>query len=266
MANWFDSALKVTGEAVVGVGKNINETASDLVTTVQRWLPFSDEDTLAFLAVLLAVAAADGEIAEDELSMIMSSPEVDKLSTEGKRKLQTYSCNPPSLEESIKKLSQASQELKFGLMFYILNLVWMDGVMTSGEEKAIAIAQKELEELEINHVQVKAIEEFTRALGKARNAQSQDAVEEVKRTIERMKEVGVPIKALAHSQDGTEGNIEYSDEKFLEKMKGFGVQTGKVLVEQAFILWHTLHDPETPTGAKLIIAGALAYWILPAEA
>ncbi|MGF1497302.1 MAG: YkvA family protein [Elainellaceae cyanobacterium] len=261
MGNWFNIALKSASGTASNIGKNLSETASSLAKTIQERFPFSDDDTLTFFAVLFAVAAADGEIDEDELSMIMSSPEVDKLSAEGKKKLQTYSCNPPSVEEAIKKLSKANQELKFGLIFYILNLVWVDGVMTPGEERAIEIAQKELE---INKVQLKAIKEFVNVLAKTRSEQNQETIEEVKAATERMKKVGVPIEALAHSQSDAE-DLEYSDDKFLKKMKEFGTQAGKGLVEQAFIMWYVLHDPNTPTHAKLTIAGALAYWILPID-
>ncbi|PSB00748.1 YkvA family protein [Merismopedia glauca] len=261
MNNWFNSALKAAGGTASNLGKNISETTSDLVKTVQGWLPFSDEDTLAFFAVLFAVAAADGEIGEDELSMIFSSPDVDKLSVEGKKKLQTYSCNPPSLEEAIEKLSKANQELKFGLIFYILNLVWVDGVMTLGETEAIKIARQKLE---INAVQVEAIEKFIKLLAKVRNEQSQEALEEVKAATERMKKVGVPIGALVHSQKEPE-KMEYSDDKFWEKMREFGLQAGKGLVEQAFTMWYIMHDSNIPTQAKLIVGGALAYWILPVD-
>lgn len=56
-----------------------------------------------------------------------------------------------------------------------------------------------------------------------------------------------------------------SDAKFLEKMKEFGLQTGKMLVEEAFSLWYVMHESTVPTQAKLIVGGALAYWIFPVE-
>jgi uncharacterized membrane protein YkvA (DUF1232 family) len=261
MNDWLKSALKSAGGAAGSIGKNISDTTSSLVENVQGWLSFSDEDTLAFFAVLFGVAATDGKMDEDELSIILSSPEVEKLSVDEKKKLQAYCCNPPSLEESIKKLSKANQELKFGLIFYILNLVWVDGVMTPEEEQAIKIVQQELE---INELQVKAVEEFINILAETRKEQSQETVEKVKAATERMKKVGIPIEALAYSQDDSQ-DMEYSDEKFLGKMKSFGVKAGKGLVEQAFIMWYVLHDPNTPTPAKLTIAGALAYWILPVD-
>lgn len=268
MNNWFNSAFKAVNETATNIGKNIGDTTSNLLTTVQEWLPFSDEETLAFFAVLFAVAAADGEIGEDELSMILSSPEVERLSAEGKKKLQSYSCDPPALEESIAKLSQAHPELKFGLIFYILNLIWIDGVMTTGETEAIKIAQKELE---INDVQVQVIKDFIDIVAKAQKDSNQEIREEIKDAIERMKKVGIPIASLAHSQheisdlEYSPENLEYSDEKFLQKIQDFGLQAGKQLVEKSFILWYVFQDPNIPTQHKLIIGSALAYLIFPID-
>lgn len=59
--------------------------------------------------------------------------------------------------------------------------------------------------------------------------------------------------------------MDYSDEKFFNKMKTFGFQAGRALVEQAYIMWYALHSSKTPASAKLVIAGALAYWILPVD-
>ncbi|MGP1387125.1 MAG: YkvA family protein [Thainema sp.] len=284
MANWFDSAAKAAGKTANNLGKNISKTTSGLaeaagetassigknvshatssvVTTVRGWLPFSNEDTLAFFAILFAVAAADQKIDEDELSFILSSPEADKLSAEEKETLQSYSHNPPSLEESIQKLSKADRELKFGLMFYILSLVWSDKNMTAEEESAIKTAQREFE---INDVQVKAIEDFINVLDQTRHGQDQASIDQVKAATKRMENVGIPVQAMTHSQDSADENMEYSDEAFWDKMRAFGTKAGKSLVEQAFVMWNALHDPKTPISAKLTIAGALAYWILPVD-
>lgn len=286
MANWFDSAVQAAGGAANRLGKNISKTTSGLteaaghtasrigkniseatsgiVTTVQGWLPFfSNEDTLAFFAVLFAVAAADKKIDENELSLILSSPEADKLTTDEKETLQSYSYRPPSLQESIQKLAKADQELKFGLMFYILNLVWADQNITAEEAAAIKIAQQEFE---INDVQVKAIEDFINVLDQTRHGQDQASIDQVKLATKRMENVGIPVKALNPQQDNINAeNMEYSDEAFWEKMKAFGAKAGKTLVEQAFVMWNALHDPKTPISAKLTIAGALAYWILPVD-
>lgn len=305
MANWFGSALRSAGDAAGDLGKNIGETTSNLTTaagkqasrlgksvsqtasslgdaagksagrlgksvsqtasglvqTLQGWLPFSSEDTLAFLAVLFAVAAADNQIDEAELNLILSSPEASQLSAKEKQILQTYKDHPPALETAIKDMADADAELKFGLIFCILNLIRINGSRTPAEEEALKLAQQELK---ISDAQLKAIEDFIEVMDQARNSQNEAAKAEVSSAIENMKAVGVPVDALTYAHSEAE-EMDYSDDKFIEKMKTFGQQAGQKLVEQAFIMWYTLHAPQTPISAKLTIAGALAYWILPVD-
>jgi len=285
MANWFNSALKATtnrvgsfgksvarttssvgqsvGETAAGVGENIGEKTSSLFKSVQDLLPFSNENTLAFFAVLFAVAAIDNKVDEAELTMVLSSPEADKLSQKEREELQSYSYNPPPLEESLAQLSNADQELKFGLIFCILNLIWINGVMTPTEEEALKKVQHAFE---INDVQVETIHNYIKVLAKARSEQNSETVSEVKAASERMQRVGIPIQALAHDKEQTDTDeVEYSDQRFLDKMKTFGVQAGQGFVEQAFVLWYALHDAKTPATAKLKIIVALTYWILPLD-
>lgn len=285
MANWFSSAIgtaahqvsslgksvvkttsdvgKSVGQTAIEVGQTIGETTSSLFHSVQEWLPFSNEDTLAFLAVLFAVAKIDRKIDEAELAMVMSSPEAAKLSSTEREELQSYSYNPPPLEESLAKLENANQELKFGLIFCLLNLIWINGVMTPTEEEALKTAQQAFE---INDVQVETIRDYIAVLAKAREEQTPEAIVEVKAANERLQRVGIPTQALAHSKEPADsGEVKYSDQRFLDKMKAFGLQAGQGLVEQAFVLWYALHDAETPTSAKIKIVGALTYWILPVD-
>lgn len=285
MANWFSSAIKTTtqrasslgqniakttasigqsvGTAAANVSQNLRQTTSGLVESVQDWLPFSNEDTLAFLAVLFAIAAIDNQLDEAELKFVFASPEAENLSESEKAELQSYSYEPPPLVESLAKLADADQELKFGLIFCILNLIWINGIMTPEEEQALITAQ---DVLQINDVQVETVHNYIQALAIAREEQSPAAVSQVKAASERMQRVGIPIQALARADDSAAtDDIKYSDRRFLDKMKAFGIQAGQGLVEQAFVLWYALHDAETPTTAKLKIVGALTYWILPVD-
>jgi uncharacterized membrane protein YkvA (DUF1232 family) len=58
----------------------------------------------------------------------------------------------------------------------------------------------------------------------------------------------------------------YSDASFWEKVKIFALQAGKDVVEKALWLYYSAQKPETPTWAKAIIYGALAYFISPIDA
>lgn len=188
--------------------------------------------------------------------MILASPEAKNLSADQQQILQSYAYNPPPLKDSIQALSEADQELKFGLIFCILNLVCINDKMSSVEEDAIALAQ---ETFKINDVQLEAIRDFMQLLADANPEQAQAAIPALAAATERMTSVGIPVKALAYSQEQTVNQMDYSDEKFFTKMKMFGFQAGRSLVEQAYIMWYALHSSKTPTSAKLVIAGALAY-------
>lgn len=59
---------------------------------------------------------------------------------------------------------------------------------------------------------------------------------------------------------------EYNDENFWDKLKRYALVAGKPVVEQALQLYYALQAPKTPKWAKTIIIGALAYFILPADA
>jgi uncharacterized membrane protein YkvA (DUF1232 family) len=58
----------------------------------------------------------------------------------------------------------------------------------------------------------------------------------------------------------------YSDEGFWAKLARYAVAAGQAVVEKALALYYCALDPETPTWAKGIIYGALAYFIIPLDA
>ncbi len=58
----------------------------------------------------------------------------------------------------------------------------------------------------------------------------------------------------------------YSDDDFWQKIKKFALKAGKEVIEKALWLYYAAQRPETPTWAKTIIFGALAYFILPLDA
>lgn len=254
-------AGEVVTKTVIGVGSAAHKTLRD-------WVCFSENDSLAFYGALFAVAAADGSIDADELNLILSSPDLANLSSSAKQQIQNYSVSPPSLEESLKKLSKADEKLRFGLMFYILNIVWVDKVLNPGEEQAIQLAQKELG---IANAQVKSIDAFVQKMGEIRERGLNDeyATTTLKEATANLKKVGVPIESFAPSEAGGEFStfsIPYSDDLFWEKLRNFSLQAGKTVVEEALVLFYAAEHPNTPKAHKMLIYGALAYLILPADA
>lgn len=254
-------ASQAVAQTVINVGSAVNQT-------IQNWVCFSENDSLAFYGVLFAVAAADGSIDTEELNLIFSSPDISKMSKSAKQQIQNYAVSPPDLEESLKKLATADEKLRFGLMFYIFNIIWVDKVLSAGEEKAIELAQKELR---IATEQVKAIDAFVQKMGEIRERGLNDeyAINSIKDAIARLKKVGIPVESFSQTEEGLDSynlSMTYSDEVFWEKLGGVGLHAGKTVVESALTLFYVAQDPNVPAKEKLLIGGALAYLILPLDA
>lgn len=52
---------------------------------------------------------------------------------------------------------------------------------------------------------------------------------------------------------------------FLSKLKRFALRLGRPAVQQLYALYYMWKSPHTPTRAKLIIAGALVYFLSPVD-
>ncbi|MCU0723363.1 MAG: YkvA family protein [Planctomycetes bacterium] len=58
---------------------------------------------------------------------------------------------------------------------------------------------------------------------------------------------------------------DFREESFWKKLARTAKKAGRKTVETALTLYYCMADPETPMWAKGVIAGALAYFILPAD-
>ena len=58
----------------------------------------------------------------------------------------------------------------------------------------------------------------------------------------------------------------YSEEKFWGKLKKYGKKAGSSVVYAVLLLYYTLQKPDIPKKVKVIIIGALGYFILPIDA
>lgn len=57
----------------------------------------------------------------------------------------------------------------------------------------------------------------------------------------------------------------YDDGSFRQKLRGVAKALGRVVLEKLLILFYVLKDRDTPWKSKLIVAGALGYFIMPAD-
>lgn len=59
---------------------------------------------------------------------------------------------------------------------------------------------------------------------------------------------------------------DYSERRFWKKLAAFARFAGHEVIEKALWLYYAAERPDTPTWAKATVYGALAYFVLPADA
>lgn len=59
---------------------------------------------------------------------------------------------------------------------------------------------------------------------------------------------------------------DYSDASFWEKVAKCARLAGREVIEKSLWLYYAAQSPKTPAWARTVILGALAYFILPADA
>jgi len=73
------------------------------------------------------------------------------------------------------------------------------------------------------------------------------------------------IKNIDHGALISGSANAYNEAKFWTKLKSVSIKMGSKLVYYSLLLFYGLQDSEVPTKAKLTIAGALGYLILPVD-
>jgi uncharacterized tellurite resistance protein B-like protein len=158
----------------------------------------SENDRLAFYGALLAVATADGQIDKEEMELVFGMMDLENMSEKAKREVQSYIITPPTLWDCLRKLSQADEILRFGLMVNIVDVAWANDEIDSNEEKAILLAKSELN---VTHQQLEAIKSFIQKMReiRARGLDDDQAADALKLAASGLSAVGVPIAALYFS-------------------------------------------------------------------
>lgn len=158
----------------------------------------SESDCLAFYGALFSIATADGQLDKDEMELIFGMMDLEHMSEEGKRQVQFYVVNPPSLWNCLRQLSDADENLRFGLMVNLVDTAWANDELDPNEEKAILLAQQELR---VTDEQLQAINTFIQKIReiRARGVDDNQAADAIKAAAAGLGAVGVPIAAVYFS-------------------------------------------------------------------
>lgn len=228
----------------------------------------SESELLAFYGALFAIAAADGAIDIDEMNLLFKTLNLDKFSEATKSQIQSYTANPPALDNCLQTLSKSENSLRLGVMYFAINIAWANNALHPGENRAIASAKTILA---IPDIQIQAMQEFAQDLRAIRevNANKNQATKSLNSAVAKLKKAGIPLDLI--DPKGTTTNLsdsqsEYSDESFWEKLKKFALSAGREVVEKALTLYYTAQNPNVPAWAKTVVVGALTYFISPVDA
>ncbi|MGK7890415.1 MAG: hypothetical protein AB4042_13850 [Leptolyngbyaceae cyanobacterium] len=155
----------------------------------------TERDRLAFYGALFAIAFADGQIDKDEMEFIFGIMDLDEMSEAGKRNVQSYIVEPPSLDVCTRELAYADERLRYGLMVNLIEVVYANDELDSAEKKAALLAR---ENLQISIKQFNAIVNFVREVRKIRERGLDDnqAADAIKTAAAGLSAVGVPIAAV----------------------------------------------------------------------
>ena len=228
----------------------------------------SETELLAFYGSLFAIAAADGSVDIDELNLLFKTINLEKFSDSAKAQIQSYTANPPSLDDCLQTLSQSAEPLRLGVMYFLLSIAVANKTLHPGESEAIQSAKKMLA---VSDLQLQAMQEFIANMKQIQEVapNKNQSPASFNTGVSQLKNLGIPIdlidaKRLTTNLSNPETN--YSDENFWAKLKKFALTAGREVVEKALTLYYTAQNPNVPAWAKTVVVGALTYFISPVDA
>ncbi|MEP1080349.1 hypothetical protein NDI52_33880 [Leptolyngbya sp. PL-A3] len=154
-----------------------------------------ESDRIAFYGALFALAFADDSIDKEEVELIFSVMELEGMSEVGRRQVQSYIIEPPSLWACLRALSIANEQLRYSLMINLVDTAWANDELDSNEEEGIILAQRELN---ISYEQLEAIKQFIQKVREIRVRGLDDnyAADALKTATAGLTAVGVPVAAI----------------------------------------------------------------------
>jgi uncharacterized tellurite resistance protein B-like protein len=158
----------------------------------------SDADRVAFAGALFAIAAIDGSLDREELSMIFDVLVFDDLSPTARAEIQSYLVTPPELGPALERLAHADETLRHGLLMMLVDIALADDLLTNEEHDGLVVAQIRLG---ITDEQLQEMINFCRKVReiRARGLNDDYAEDAIKNAVAGLSAVGVPIAAIYFS-------------------------------------------------------------------
>ena len=161
-----------------------------------RALP--QDQRVAFYGAMFAMAGIDDELASEELALIFEALDLDGMSPLAQRQVRAFTVIPPPLSACLNELRDGSEELRYGIMVSLMDVALADDVLVVEEREAL---QRTADALDISEQRLRAIERFTREVGRIRSEGLDEnaAAEAMKGAVSGLTAVGVPAAAVYFS-------------------------------------------------------------------
>lgn len=95
-----------------------------------------EQSKLAIYGAFFAMADADSEMHPKELELILNSLKADGLPASARAEVESYATNPPPLIDCLKRLSDAPDEIRYGILYQLALVAWVDNILRPEEEYA----------------------------------------------------------------------------------------------------------------------------------
>jgi uncharacterized tellurite resistance protein B-like protein len=112
---------------------------------------------VAFYGAMLAIAAADCTLGQDELDLIFQNIHTDGLSDRSRNTIWEYLVDTPSLTDCLASFATSHEQVRCAVMVYLIEIALADRILAAGEDEALLEARTSLR---ISQKQIEAIERF----------------------------------------------------------------------------------------------------------
>jgi uncharacterized tellurite resistance protein B-like protein len=200
--------IKSAGVQTAPVLSSLKENSKTLLRrltpkeALQQRLPdlteITDEQRLAYYGAMIAMAATDGSMDREELTLLLDIFEADAMDKSKLAQLKGYFVEPPELAECLAVLGDSEEEFRFGLTFQLVEIAFADDIIRPEEREALEEAARLLQ---VSVEQLDAIEAFVKEARRleARGENDKIATECLKQAASGLASVGVPITAVYFS-------------------------------------------------------------------
>jgi uncharacterized tellurite resistance protein B-like protein len=112
---------------------------------------------VAFYGAMLAIAAADGTLGQDELDLIFQNIHTVGLSDRSRNTIWEYVVDTPPLTECLASFATSHEQVRCAVMVYLIEVALADRILAAGEDEALLQARTSLH---ISQKQIEAIERY----------------------------------------------------------------------------------------------------------